>query len=106
MRKYSLVDIQYIRNIKKNKFKPENIIKLSKKMRRTREVVKSLGIDTGGLEIEAKKEDYIMADAKSIIPLPQAFYIYTQIFIFLAAPEIKLQLQLALKEYAKHLMML
>ena len=34
MREYQSVDIQYIRDIKKNKFKPENIMKLSSSVRR------------------------------------------------------------------------
>ena len=54
MREYRSVDIQYIRDIKRNKFKPENIMKLSTSVRRTREAAKSLKIGTNGLEIEAK----------------------------------------------------
>lgn len=55
MREYRLVDIQYIRDIKKNKFKPENIMKLSTNVRRTKKAAKSLKIGTKSLEIEAKK---------------------------------------------------
>ena len=106
MREYRSVDIQYIRDIKKNKFKPENIMKLSTSVRRTREAAKSLKIGTSGLEIEAKEEDCTTADAKGIIPLLRAFHVYTQILVFLAAPGNKLQLQLALGKYAEHLMML
>lgn len=90
MRKYWLVDIEYIRDIKKNKFKPENIMKPSTSIRCRRKAAKSLIISTSGLEIKAKEEDYITADTKKIIPLLQVFYIYTQIFIFLAAPDNKL----------------
>ena len=46
------------------------------------------------------------SDAKGIIPLLRAFHVYTQILVFLAAPGIKLQLQLALGKYTEHLMML
>ena len=106
MREYRSVDIQYIRDIKKNKFKPENIMKLSTSVRRTREAAKSLKIGTNGLEIEAKEEDCTIADVKGIIPLLRAFHVYTQILVFLAAPGNKLQLQLALGRYAEHLMML
>ena len=106
MREYRLVDIQYIRDIKKNKFKPENIMKLSTSVRRTREAAKSLKIGTNGLEIEAKEEDCTTADAKGIIPLLQVFHVYTRILVFLAIPGIKLQLQLALGKYAEHLIML
>ena len=106
MREYRSVDIQYIRDIKRNKFKPENIMKLSTSVRRTKEAAKSLMIGTSGLEIEAKEEDCTTADAKGIIPLLRAFHVYTQILIFLAVPGNKLQLQLALSKYAKHLMML
>lgn len=69
MREYWSVDIQYIRNIKKNKFKPETIMKLNISVRRTREAPKSLKIGTNRLEIEAKKEDCTTADANGIIPL-------------------------------------
>ena len=106
MRKYWSINILYIRDIKKNKFKPENIMKLSTSVRRTREAAKSLKIGTNGLEIEAKEEDCTIADVKGIIPLLRAFHVYTQILVFLAAPGNKLQLQLALGRYAEHLMML
>ena len=106
MREYRSVDIQYIWDIKKNKFKPENIMKLSTSVRRTREAAKSLKIGFNGLEIEAKEEDCTISDAKGIIPLLRAFHVYTQILVFLATPGIKLQLQLALGKYAEHLMML
>ena len=43
-------------------------MKLSISVRHTRKVVKSLKIGTSDLEIEAKKEDCITADTKSIIP--------------------------------------
>ena len=91
--------------MKKNKFKPENIMKLSTSVRRTREAAKSLKIGTNGLEIEAK-EDCTTADAKGITSFLQAFHVYTQILVFLAAPGNKLQLQLALGKHAEHLMML
>ena len=106
MRKYRSVVIQYIHDIKKNKFRPENIMKLSTSVRRTREVAKSLKIGTNGLEIDAKEEDCIVADAKGIIPLLRAFHVYTQILVFLAALGNKLQLQLALGKYSEYLMML
>ena len=89
---YQSVDIQYIQDIKKNKFKSENIIKLSTSVKYTREAAKSLKISTNKLEIETKEEDYTTADAKGIILLLQAFHIYAQIFIFLTTPGNKLQL--------------
>ncbi len=106
MREYRWVDIQFIWDIKKNKFKLENITKLSTSIRRTKKAAKSLKIGTSNLEIEAKEEDCTTTDFKTIIPLLQAFHIYTQILIFLAPPDIKLQLQWALGEYVENLMML
>ena len=79
-------------------------MKLSTNVRRIRKAAKSLKIDTSSLEIEAKEEDCTIADAKGIILLLQAFHVYTQILIFLAFLGNKLQLQLALSKYAKHLM--
>lgn len=78
MRGYQLVEIQYIR-VKKNKFKPENIMKLSTSVRRTREAAKILKIGANGLEIEAKEEDCTTADAKATITLLLAFHVYTRI---------------------------
>ncbi len=49
MHEYRSVDIQYICNIKINKFKPENIMKLSTSVRRTREAAKSLKIGTNSV---------------------------------------------------------
>lgn len=76
MREYWSVDIQYICNIKKNKFKLENIIKLSTNVKRTREAVKNLKINTNNLKIEVKKENCTTADAKSIIFFVRAFNMY------------------------------
>lgn len=45
-------------------------------MRQTRKVAKSFKIGINGPKIEAKEEDCIVVDGKSIIPLLQAFYIY------------------------------
>lgn len=90
IRKYRLVNIQYICDIKKNKFKSKNIMKFSTSVRRTRKAAKSLKINTNGLEIEAKEEDSTTVDAKDIIPLFQAFYVYIQILVFLAVSRNKL----------------
>lgn len=54
MHEYQLVDIQYISNIEKNKFKLKNIMKLSTNIRRTRKAAKSLKISINNFEIEAK----------------------------------------------------
>ena len=81
-------------------------MKLSTRVKRNREIAKSLKITTNGLEIEVKEEDCIIVDVKGIILLFQAFYMYTQILVFLAAPGHKLQFQLALGKYIKHLMIL
>lgn len=90
MHKYRSIDIQFIRDIKKNKFKPENIMKLSISVKHTREAAKILKISTSDLEIKAKEKDCTTADAKGIILLLRAFHVYIQILIFLAAPGIKL----------------
>lgn len=73
MRRYWSVNIQYIYNIKKNKFKLENIMKLCINVRRIREAAKSLKISIDGLKIEAKEENYTIADAKGIILLLSKF---------------------------------
>lgn len=81
-------------------------MKPSTNVRCTRKTAKNLKITTNGLEIEAKKEDYTIVDVKDIILLFQVFYMYTQIMVFLAAPGNKLQLQLVLSRYTKHLIIL
>ncbi len=106
MHEYCSIDIQYIWDTKKNKFKPENIIKLSTSVRRTRETIKNFKPGTNWLEIEAKEENCTTLDAKRIIPLLRSFHVYRQIFIFIAAPGIQMPLQLAIRKYAEHLMML
>lgn len=67
-------------------------MKLSISVRYIEEVAKNLKIDTNGPEIKTKGEYYTIADVKSIIPLLQAFHIYTQILVFMAALGNKLQL--------------
>ena len=84
MHKDQLMDIQYIRNIKKNKSKSKNIMKLNKSLRRTSKAAKSLEIGTNGQKID-DKWDCTTKDAKSIIILLWAFYIYMQILVFWAA---------------------
>ena len=69
MHKYWLVNIQYIRDIKKNKFEPKKIIKLSTSIRHIKKAAKSLKIDTNDLEIKVKEEDCTIANAKDIILL-------------------------------------
>ena len=88
--KYQLINIQYIYNIKKNKFKLKNIIKLSTSIRHIKKAAKSLKININSLEIEIKEKDYTTADTKSIILLFWAFYVYIQILIFLAVLKNKL----------------
>lgn len=81
IRKYQLVNIQYIYDIKKNKLKRKNIIKLNTSIRYSREVTKSLKIGTNGLEIKAKEKDYTTADAKNINFFLELF-IYIHKFLF------------------------
>ncbi len=52
-------------------------MKLSTSVRHAREAAKSWKISTSSLEIEAKKEDYTTEDARRIISLLWAFYMYT-----------------------------
>lgn len=87
-------------------FKPDNIIKLSIGVTYIRKVAKSLKIGTSSLKIKPKEENCTTANAKDIIPLFRAFYIYTEILFFSAALSNKLQIQLALGKYAEHLIML
>ena len=79
---YHSIDIQYIRDIKKNIFKLKNIIKLNTSVRHTKEAAKSLKIGTSSLEIEAKEEDCTTSDAKGIILLFQVFHVYTDLYFF------------------------
>lgn len=71
------MDTQYICDIKKNKFKSENIMKLSTSVKQTKEVAKNLKIGINNLVIEAKEENCFIADAKDIISLLWAWYVYT-----------------------------
>lgn len=90
IRKYWLVNIWYIHDIKKDKFKLKNIMILSISIIYIRKIAKSLKIGTNNLEIEDKEKDYIIINVKIIILFLQVFYVYTQIFIFLVAPSNKL----------------
>lgn len=67
MHKYQLIYIQYIYNIKKNKFKLKNILKLNINIKYIRKATKSLKISTNNLENEIIEKNYIIKDAKSII---------------------------------------
>lgn len=67
IQKYLLKNIQYICDIKKNKFKSENIIKLNNSIRYIRKAARSLKISISNLKIKAKKKDYIFSNIKNII---------------------------------------
>lgn len=77
MCEYCSVNIKYIWDINKNKFKPENIMKLSTSVKRTRKAAKSLKIGTSGLEIKAKEKDCTTVDDEGVIFFLQAFHVYT-----------------------------
>lgn len=62
----------------------KNIIKLSTSIRQTIKLIKNLKICINGQKIEAKEENYTIIDTKTIILFFQIFYIFIQIFIFLA----------------------
>ena len=66
------------------------MMKLSTSIRYTRKAAKNLKMKTNNLKIKAKKEDYTIIDIKEFILLLQSFCMYTQIIIFLAAPNSKL----------------
>lgn len=51
-------------------------MKLSTKIRCIKKADKNLKIGINGLEIEAKEENCTIADAKKIILLLQAYYVY------------------------------
>lgn len=58
-----------MRDIKKNKIKLKNIIKLGDSLKCIKKTVTSLEIDSNNHDIEAKKQDYTTIDAKNIISL-------------------------------------
>lgn len=62
------MDIQYICDIRENKFKSEKIMKLSISVRYTKKAAKSLKIDTNDMEIKAKEENCTIEDVKGISP--------------------------------------
>lgn len=76
MHKYLMIDIKYIWNIKKNKLKLENLIKLSISIKYIKKAARNLKIGISGFKIKAKEEYFITVNAKNNIPIPQAFYLY------------------------------
>lgn len=81
-------------------------MKFSTNVQKIKETAKSHKISTGSLEIETKKKDCTIANAKDIISLLQAFHIYIQILVFSAIPKIKFQPQFLFDKYVKHVIML
>ncbi len=84
------MDIKYIPNMKKNKFKVENTMKLSINVR---QIIKSTKIFTpaiNSLKIEPKEEDFITLNIKNIILLICLFFVYTQVSILILANVISL----------------
>lgn len=71
-----MIDIKYIWNIKKNKFKLENFIKLNISIKYIKKAARNLKIDINGFKIKAKEEYFITVNAKKNISLSQAFYLY------------------------------
>ena len=106
MHEYCSLDIKYIQDIKKNKFKPENNMNLSTSVRQNKKVTNNLSLGTCRLKIEAKEKNCTTLDAKRIIFFFRSFHVSIQMLICIAASKIQLSLQLPLIKYTEHLMML
>ncbi len=106
IRHYCSLDIQFIWNIMKDKFKSKNILKLSTSVGQTKEATKNLKLGINRLKIGAKKENWTILNAKrNILPLC-LIYIYTQISISIADQEILLLFKLTSAKYGKNFRML
>lgn len=82
MQEFRSIDIQHIRDIKRNKFKPGNIVKLSTSIRRTGEIAKNvkLGLSGsqnrdsgGGLHCRRRQEHCVAASFFSRIQANSSF---------------------------------
>ncbi|KAA8893977.1 hypothetical protein FN846DRAFT_895504 [Sphaerosporella brunnea] len=96
--RYSAIDPAHFRDILKNKFKPENVMKLSTSFSPTPHRKETLTLGT--YTIPTIEEDHASDDYRGGIPsLMQPFEIYSQILIQFAPPGIRLDLQIALAVY-------
>ena len=80
--RFPMVDTEHFKNIRDNKFKVENIMKLSTEYESVQPKNKYLRI--GSTEVEYREEDALASDARGITRLHRAFLIYCQIVIHIA----------------------
>jgi hypothetical protein len=96
--RYPAIDSAYFRDIPENKFKPENVMKLSTSFTPTPRRKETLTLGT--YTIPTVEQDHASDDYRGGIPsLMQPFEIYGQILVQFAPPGIRPDLQVALAAY-------
>ena len=100
--RFPMVDTEHFKNIRDNKFKVENIIKLSTEYESVQPKNKYLRI--GSTEVEYREEDALASDARGITHLLRAFLIYCQIVIHIAHAGTQMELQAAMHVYIDQLL--
>lgn len=100
---YSIIHKEHFEDILHNRFKPENILKLSTNFATIKPWVRYIKVGDS-IELATHKDDSTMGEAKSIAQLLWCFLLYGQIIIHFAPPTVQLELSIALAAYVDHLL--
>lgn len=99
---YSAIDEVHLKAIKKNKFKPINLVKLTTEMTMDRDKIKVLTIGSE-VALEACKKDAASAKLKGLPHLIWCFLIYMSIFLHFTHNSLKESLCISMLVYVEHL---
>ena len=94
---------KYFKDILHNRFKPKNILKLSTSFTTIKLRVKYIKVGDS-IELATHKNNSTTSETKSIIQLPQYFFLYKQIIIHFAPFLVQLKLSAALAVYIDRLL--
>ena len=96
--RFPTIHKEHFEDILHNRFKPENILKLSTSFTTIKPRVKYIKVGDS-IELATHEDDSTAGEAKSITQLLRCFLLYEQIIIHFAPPTVQLELSTALAAY-------
>ena len=100
--KFSAVNEEHFKSIAENKFRPENISKLSNDHTAIKPDRKYIRM--GDIDLQTRDDDASASDTKGMVQLAACFTIYMQILVHFANPAIRMPLHEAMLFYINRLM--
>ena len=101
--RFPTIHKEHFEDILHNRFKPENILKLSTSFTTIKPRVKYIKVGDS-IELATHEDDSTAGEAKSITQLLRCFLLYEQIIIHFAPPTVQLELSTTLAAYVDRLL--